>query len=45
MAEPIKFTNEEIQKVKDLRDASQAKIVEFGQLKLEKYLKIFFLIP
>tara|TARA_Y100000310_G_C20506592_1_gene726693 strand:+ start:456 stop:731 length:276 start_codon:yes stop_codon:yes gene_type:complete len=38
MSEPIKFTEEELKKIKDLRDSSQSKIVEFGQLKLEKLL-------
>jgi len=38
MATPIKFTEEELKEVTELRDASQAKVVEFGQLKLEKLL-------
>tara|TARA_R110002072_G_scaffold286696_1_gene451809 strand:+ start:173 stop:448 length:276 start_codon:yes stop_codon:yes gene_type:complete len=38
MATPIKFTKEELKQVTELRDASQAKVVEFGQLKLERIL-------
>tara|TARA_X000001382_G_scaffold130395_1_gene125102 strand:+ start:1444 stop:1719 length:276 start_codon:yes stop_codon:yes gene_type:complete len=38
MATPIKFTEEELKQVTELRDASQAKVVEFGQLKLERIL-------
>jgi len=38
MATPIKFTKEELKQVTELRDASQAKVVEFGQLKLERLL-------
>ena len=38
MATPIKFTDEELKEVTELRDASQAKVVEFGQLKLERLL-------
>jgi hypothetical protein len=35
MATPIKFTDEELKEVTELRDASQAKVVEFGQLKID----------
>ena len=35
MADPIKFTPKELQKITDLRDASQAKVIEFGQIKLD----------
>ena len=35
MANPIKFTEDELKRITDLRDASQAKVVEFGQLKLD----------
>ena len=38
MSNAIKFTEEELEKITKLRDASQAKIVEFGQLKLERLL-------
>tara|TARA_B100000424_G_scaffold220295_1_gene179050 strand:- start:37 stop:312 length:276 start_codon:yes stop_codon:yes gene_type:complete len=38
MADPIKFTKEELEKITQLRDASQAKVVEFGQIKLDKLL-------
>jgi len=38
MATPIKFTEAELKQVTELRDASQAKVVEFGQLKLERLL-------
>ena len=38
MSTPIKFTEEELKQVTELRDASQAKVVEFGQLKLERLL-------
>jgi len=38
MAESIKFTDEELKEINDLREASQAKVVEFGQLKLERLL-------
>jgi len=38
MSEAIKFTEEELKQVTELRDASQAKVVEFGQLKLERLL-------
>ena len=35
MSNAIKFTDDELKQITDLRDASQAKIVEFGQLKLD----------
>ncbi len=35
MSKAIKFTEDELKKITDLRDASQAKVVEFGQLKLD----------
>ena len=35
MAQPIKFTEEELKQITDLRDASQAKVIEFGQIKLD----------
>jgi len=38
MVTPIKFTEEELKQVTELRDASQAKVVEFGQIKLEKLM-------
>jgi len=39
MADPIKFTNEELDSLKDLR-ASNANIVsQFGQIELEKFLQ------
>ncbi len=38
MSNAIKFTEDELKKITDLRDASQNKILEFGQLKLEKLL-------
>jgi len=38
MSKAIKFTEEELKQITELRDASQAKIVEFGQLKLERLL-------
>jgi len=38
MATPQKFTEDELKAITELRDASQAKVVEFGQLKLERIL-------
>ena len=38
MSKAIKFTEEELKQITELRDASQAKIVEFGKLKLERLL-------
>ena len=38
MTESIKFTEEELKEINELREASQAKVVEFGQLKLERLL-------
>ena len=38
MSQPIKFTEEELKRITELRDASQAKVVEFGQIKLDKFL-------
>ena len=38
MATPQKFTADELKAITELRDASQAKVVEFGQLKLERIL-------
>ena len=38
MSKAIKFTEEELSQITKLRDESQAKIVEFGQLKLERLL-------
>ena len=38
MSETIKFTADELKQITELRDASQAKVVEFGQLKLERFL-------
>ena len=38
MTQPIKFTEEELKRITELRDASQAKVVEFGQIKLDKFL-------
>ena len=35
---PIKFKEDELKQITELRDASQAKVVEFGQLKLERLL-------
>ena len=35
MANPIKFTEEELKEITNLRDASQAKVIEFGQIKLD----------
>ena len=35
MANPIKFTDEELKEITNLRDASQAKVIEFGQIKLD----------
>ena len=35
MAKAIKFTDDELKQITDLRDASQAKIIEFGQIKLD----------
>jgi len=35
MSKAIKFTDDELKKITDLRDASQGKVVEFGQLKLD----------
>ena len=31
MSKAIKFTDDELKKITDLRDASQGKVVEFGQ--------------
>ena len=36
--EPIKFTEEELTEIKDLQNATQEKISQFGQLKLERIL-------
>ena len=38
MTTAIKFTQEELNQVTELRDASQAKVIEFGQLRLERLL-------
>ena len=38
MAEPIKFTKEELDQITELRDANQQKIAEFGQIELELLL-------
>jgi hypothetical protein len=38
MAQEIKFTEEEVKRVSELRDASSNKVVEFGQLKIEVFL-------
>lgn len=38
MTESIKFTEEELKEINELREASQAKVVEFGQLRLERLL-------
>ena len=38
MAQEIKFTDEEVKQVSELRDASSNKVVEFGQLKIEIFL-------
>ena len=38
MAQEIKFTDEEVKQVSELRDASSNKVVEFGQLKIEVFL-------
>ena len=38
MSETIKFTEEELKQITELRDESQAKVVEFGQLNLERLL-------
>ncbi len=38
MTESIKFTDEELKEINELREASQAKVVEFGQLRLERLL-------
>ena len=35
MAEPIKFTQEELAQITELRDANSQKISEFGQVELE----------
>ena len=35
MSEKIKFTEDELKQITELRDNSQAKVVEFGQLKLD----------
>lgn len=35
MSETKKFTQEEIDRIKDLRDANNAKISEFGQIEVE----------
>ncbi len=35
MAEPIKFTQEELNQITELRDANSQKISEFGQVELE----------
>ncbi len=35
MSQAIKFTEEELKEITNLRDESQAKVVEFGQLKLD----------
>ena len=36
--EPIKFTDEEVTQIKELRDSTEEKVAQFGQLKLEKIL-------
>ena len=38
MSKGIKFTEDELKQITELRDSSQAKVVEFGQLKLDKLL-------
>ena len=38
MSQPIKFTEDELKKITELRDGSQAKILEFGQLEIDKIL-------
>ena len=38
MAEPIKFTKEELDQITELRDDNQQKIAEFGQIELELLL-------
>ena len=38
MAQEIKFTDEEVKQVSELRDASSNKVFEFGQLKIEVFL-------
>lgn len=36
MAEPIKFTEEELNKIKEIQQEYQNKTLQFGQLELEK---------
>jgi len=38
MSQPIKFTQEELDQITELRDANQLKVAEFGQVELELLL-------
>ena len=38
MAEPIKFTKEELESLQGIQNAYQTKTIEFGQLKVQKIL-------
>ena len=38
MSQPIKFTEDELKQITELRDQSQEKVIEFGQLKIDVML-------